>query len=85
MSTLSVPITRGGELKVLPEYLIPEQVVEPSEKVGGSDSEPGGKREKQRGRNKDRQVNEEFHLWIFVLGMVAFRTTRTKDLSKYFY
>ena len=53
MSALSLPASRDGELKVLPEHILIQDHGDAGESQVGA-SNPGGKREKQRGRNKDR-------------------------------
>jgi hypothetical protein len=56
MATLSIPVSADGELKVKPEYLSAKVSSEEVESVNGPADgvEKDEKRQKQRGRNKDR-------------------------------
>ena len=52
MASLSIPISSDGELKVKPEFLMVTNDTEKKESVRESNAD--GKKQKQRGRNKDR-------------------------------
>ena len=51
MATLTLP-SHDGDLKVKPEFLVPEEKKDREE--NGREPVVNGKKQKQRGRNKDR-------------------------------
>jgi len=50
MTSLSIPVSSDGELRVKPEYSVIEEV----KKESIPEAKTDGKKQKQRGRNKDR-------------------------------